>query len=472
MAKQNRDLPNDELLQKALISNQEEFPYKIPENWCWTYLGKILSVSSGKGLTSREMNDEGLIPVYGGNGINGYHDEFTVDGENVVIGRVGAYCGCVHFIEGKAWVTDNALIAYFDRSNISIKFLYWLLNSINLRKNDSSSAQPVISGSKIYGLPIPLPPISEQLRIVEQIENLLSKLDEANEKVQEALDGFDARKATILNNAFSGELTQKWRNNNVLEATNLFYEIEKELSKIKKKEIKKVKNEIKQEIKNKFPRNWLLVDLDSISKKITDGEHKTPNRVDDYCGYYLLSARNVYNDSLRLMDVDYVEKTEFEKISKRCNPKKGDILISCSGSVGRCCVIDDDNNYCMVRSAAMVSTVGCNCRFIMYMIQSDYVQEQIKDLVKQTAQANLFIGAIAAIKIPLPPLDEQNEVVDILDKLFEKEITVNEILGDFVKHINLMKKSIIAKAFRGELGTNISEEESSIEILKKIFDAE
>lgn len=228
-------------------------------------------------------------------------------------------------------------------------------------------------------------------------------------------------------------------------------------------------SDLSEFIEKQIPQQWLCVDLERISSIITDGEHQTPRRTEEYCGYYLLSARNVHNDSLRLDDVDYLDEAEYIRISNRCNPKKGDVLISCSGSVGRTCVIEDDNKYCMVRSAAMVSTVGVNPRFVMYMLQSGYVQEQIKKLVKQTAQANLFLGAIAAIIIPLPHIDEQNEIVRILDEILDSTNKSMKCAESVVEQIDLMKQSILAKAFRGELGTNNPDEESAIELLKSIL---
>ena len=91
---------------------------------------------------------------------------------------------------------------------------------------------------------------------------------------------------------------------------------------------------IDNEIPFDIPDIWTFVRLQTICKKITDGEHKTPKRVTDYCGFFLLSARNVRDGYISLNDVDYVNKTEYLNISKRCNPVKNDILISCSGSVG------------------------------------------------------------------------------------------------------------------------------------------
>ena len=209
--------------------------------------------------------------------------------------------------------------------------------------------------------------------------------------------------------------------------------------------------------------------MDDVAKQITDGEHSTPERVDDYGGYYLLSARNVRDDAMKLDDVDYISQREYERISRRCNPQKGDVLISCSGSVGRVCVINDDNYYAMVRSAAMVSVVKCNPRFIMYMIMAEPVQREIQQLSKQTAQANLFIGAIAALKIPFAAVEEQNEIVHILDSLIKKEKQAKEAAESVLDQIDTMKKAVLARAFRGELGTNDPTEASAVELLKTML---
>ena len=166
-----------------------------------------------------------------------------------------------------------------------------------------------------------------------------------------------------------------------------------------------------------IPESWEWVRLGEVSNKITDGEHKTPRRVSEYCGYYLLSARNIRDGSILLSDVDYVDQEEFETISKRCNPKRGDVLVSCSGSVGRCTVVNDGNNYVMVRSAAMISPVGVDSAYMMFAVQSECVQEQIRDKTKQTAQANLFQAAIRSLIIPLPPLAEQKRIVAKFEEL-------------------------------------------------------
>ena len=151
----------------------DEKPFDIPESWKWVRLGSIISISSGDGLTSKEMDESGIYPVYGGNGINGHHNSYNVSKKTLVIGRVGFYCGSTHITEDKAWVTDNAFITTFDEDRIDMKWLKFYIDYLNPRKKASSTAQPVISGKLIYPMLVPLPPLAEQKRIVEKLEQLL-----------------------------------------------------------------------------------------------------------------------------------------------------------------------------------------------------------------------------------------------------------------------------------------------------------
>ena len=156
----------------------DEIPFEIPENWCWCRAASLLSISSGDGLTAREM-DNGQYPVYGGNGITGWHSKINVNKPTLVIGRVGFYCGSTHISEDCAWVTDNAFITTFDEKNINIHWLKLMLDSADLRKKSSSTAQPVISGKTVYPILIPLPPLAEQHRIVAAYNSLLPYIEQS-----------------------------------------------------------------------------------------------------------------------------------------------------------------------------------------------------------------------------------------------------------------------------------------------------
>ena len=155
----------------------DEIPFEIPSSWSWCRLGNIINIKSGDGLTSNQMHPEGKIPVYGGNGITGYHNKANIHEETIVIGRVGFYCGCVHLTEQTAWVTDNAFIVTYPEKNILREFLILILTIVNQNKSDNGTAQPVISGKKIYPVLVPLPPIQEQQRIIQKLSKIMETIE-------------------------------------------------------------------------------------------------------------------------------------------------------------------------------------------------------------------------------------------------------------------------------------------------------
>ena len=163
-----------EKIGKKCMDITEELPFDLPNNWTWCRLGNLISITSGENLTSKQMLN-GKIPVYGGNGITGYHSKANIFEETIVIGRVGYYCGSIHLTPCQAWVTDNAFITQYSKL-LNRDFLIYLLTALNLGKCCNATAQPVVSGKKIYPLLIALPPFKEQQRIVAQIEKLFEQL--------------------------------------------------------------------------------------------------------------------------------------------------------------------------------------------------------------------------------------------------------------------------------------------------------
>jgi type I restriction enzyme S subunit len=183
-----------------LIDDQEE-PFSLPPGWEWCRLGHIIRISSGDGLIAKDMVN-GPFPVFGGNGVNGYHNQNNVTKRTLVIGRVGFYCGSIHITPAKAWVTDNAFITTFNDENLDLDFLSWLLKATDLRKRDNATAQPVISGAKIYPTVLGLPPLAEQHRIVAKVDQLMALVDEL-ERQQAA----SREKASNLLDAIVHEMT-------------------------------------------------------------------------------------------------------------------------------------------------------------------------------------------------------------------------------------------------------------------------
>ena len=164
-----------------------------------------------------------------------------------------------------------------------------------------------------------------------------------------------------------------------------------------------------------IPEDWKVTTLAESAARITDGEHITPRR--STTGYYLLSARNVHNCRLDLSDVDYVGEDEYRRIRARCNPESGDVLISCSGTIGRVAIVPKGLQCVMVRSAALVKPhpVKINGTYIQYSLQSSSGQRQIFASLNQGAQANLFLNHIQALRVALPPNKvEQDAIAEAL----------------------------------------------------------
>jgi type I restriction enzyme S subunit len=163
-----------------------------------------------------------------------------------------------------------------------------------------------------------------------------------------------------------------------------------------------------------IPEEWEVRNLSDVSRKITDGDHVTPMRTSQ--GYYLLSARNVLNGRIDVSDVDYVGFAEYQRMRQRCGPEAGDILISCSGTIGRVTVVPVGFECVLVRSAALAKIAPqlADGVFLQFWLQGSKAQWQIASSVNQGAQPNLFLNHIERLLCPRPPLPEQRAIATAL----------------------------------------------------------
>lgn len=175
------------------------------------------------------------------------------------------------------------------------------------------------------------------------------------------------------------------------------------------------------------PNRYPVKNFEEISVLITDGEHATPRRTEE--GIYLLSARNVLNHALQLEDVDYIDDEEYSRIARRVIPQAGDVLISCSGSIGRCCVVPKELRFQMVRSVALIrfdSTI--NPVFAEWLIASDDLQQQIAQAATQSSQANLFQGKIRKLHGYVPPIELQEHFAAFVQRIAKSKAAVQKAL--------------------------------------------
>ena len=156
-------------------------------------LSQVIKLSSGKFLSNKDRI-VGDIPVYGGNGITGYHNVGFVSEPTIVIGRVGEYCGSVHLTQTNAWITDNALYATDYLIDINKKYLLYILREANLNQYANRTGQPNVSQASIANVEIPCPNLEEQNKIIKEVETYEVKIAEA----ENIIASCTSRKQAIL----------------------------------------------------------------------------------------------------------------------------------------------------------------------------------------------------------------------------------------------------------------------------------
>jgi len=177
----------------------------LPEGWTWASGAQLFAWSSGDGLAQKDIQP-GDYPVYGGNGVTSYHNEFIAEFPTIVIGRVGALCGNVYLTKGRAWITDNAIYATRTPSFVSMKFVEIAFIRAGLNKRAAGSGQPFVNQRILNETVVPLPPVAEQTRIVGEVERRLSVVEELESVVSANLQRASRLRQSILQKAFSGEL--------------------------------------------------------------------------------------------------------------------------------------------------------------------------------------------------------------------------------------------------------------------------
>ena len=188
--------------EKALpLISEDGVPFDLPEGWEWCRLGEIIVINYGSGLTKHQRKSDGKYPVFGSNGIVGYHDEFLTEFRAIIIGRKGS-AGAINISEAPSWTTD---VAYFveEIQNLDFKYLHYLLKSLGL-DSLGKGIKPGLNRNEAYALPIPLPPRAEQRAIVAKVERLMGYVSQLEEKIAQ-----NANNAETLMQAFLGEVFKK-----------------------------------------------------------------------------------------------------------------------------------------------------------------------------------------------------------------------------------------------------------------------
>ena len=433
-AKKEAALTPEERLQAALVPDWE-WPYKLPENWCWTYFKSISIIQTGK-KDANYGSDEGKYPFFtcAAEPIRCHGYSFDCRAillaGNGDINNISRYNGKFEAYQ-RTYVVKIAEPLCFDYIFYWFKYRWFDFNKGKM----FGTAIPYIRLGNLQEFPTPIPPLAEQQRIVDRIESLFAKLDEAKEKAQAVVDSFETRKAAILHKAFTGELTAKWRE----------------------------EHGVRME-------SWEVRTLDSVCSSIFDGDHMPPPKAESGIPFLVIS--NVNTGHLTFENTRFVPQEYYDTLSDTRKPQLGDVLYTLVGSFGIPVVVNSKRPFCFQRHMALLRPIDVSPQFLWYILQTPEMYDKASSIATGTAQLTVPIKRLRAMKIPRPNIAEQVEIVHILDGFFAREQSAKEAAEAVLDQIDLMKKSILARAFRGELGTNDPSEESAVELLRQVIEQE
>lgn len=450
-AKKETALTPEERLQAALVPDWE-WPYKLPENWCWTRHNSIMDIVGGaqpeKAFFIREPK-EGYVQLYqtrdyGENPVPVYipqkYATKTTDEGDILLARYGGSLGKVFRAHKGAYNVALAKVIILYPEVVDDEFLYLYYYShfyqdFCIKAGYGRSAQAGFNKSDLNELLFPLPPFIEQRRIVERIESLFAKLDEAKEKAQAVVDSFETRKAAILHKAFTGELTAKWRKEHGVGMESWEQCSLSDVCTVnpKKADTKDLPDELEVSF---FP----MPALSEIYGEITDPQTRL--------------LKEVRSGFTNFSEGDVV----FAKITPCMENGK-------SAVVGK---LVNDIGYGTTEFFVLRCSDRLYNRFLYHLVRDKLFRDKAKAVMAgAVGQQRVPKRYLETYKLNLPKFNEQREIVRILDGSFAKEQQTKEAAEAVLGQIDLMKKSILARAFRGELGTNDPSEESAVELLKR-----
>lgn len=175
---------------------------EIPEHWGVARLKFYASIDSGDAISNEQIDRDGKYPVFGGGEIMGYYSQYNTSEDKLIIGRVGARCGCVTMPKQKCWASDNALVL---KSCLPLKYTYHLLQAINLNRLNTSNAQPLITATKVKNVFIPLTPPTEQQAIADYLDEKCADIDSLIQTKQSKIDSLKEYKKSIIYEYVTGK---------------------------------------------------------------------------------------------------------------------------------------------------------------------------------------------------------------------------------------------------------------------------
>jgi len=359
------------------------------------------------------------------------HNEYTHDCEALIFAAAASgSLGRTHYVNGKFVSSDLCfIITPKDQENlpVDLKFYHILFNELKdeiVRNTKAGTSKEAIGLGSFGKYELPYFDIDTQIEIKNRFVNSEEIKSSLSTELNQQVNLVKKLRQQLLQDAVQGKLVEQ--NKKEEPASELLKKIKAEKEKlIAEKKIKQGKiqeAEKQEELIFDIPRNWTWCTLDEISKNITDGTHQTPTYTKD--GRIFLSAQNIKPFKFMPEDHKFVSEEAYEDIIKNRKPEKGDILIARVGAgIGEAAVINQDIDFCFYVSLGLVQPFKdyLNTDYLTLVINSPYGVKYAKGNIssKGGSAGNFNLGRIRSFLIPLPPLAEQERIVQKVEELMQ-----------------------------------------------------
>ena len=401
----------------------------FPQGWHSAELGDLLEVYTGK-LDANAAEENGEYPFFTCAEQVSRINTFAFDTDAVLLAGNGSF-GVKHY-SGKFNAYQRTYV--LESKVVSIKFLYWLIRSSisKITSSERGSTIPYIRKGDITDISVLLPPLNEQTRIANKLDELLAQVDTIKARVDAIPTILKRFRQSVLAAAVSGKLTEEWRGVNGAD-------------------------------------KWKDVKLSELCKSISDGDHQAPPKVDMGVPFFVIS--NVSKGFLDFEAVGrWVPQDYFDSLGEVRVPKKNDILYTVTGSYGIPVVVDSSKSFCFQRHIGILKPNHdlVNYRYLFRVLQSPDIFTQATAVATGTAQKTVPLGGLRNFSIPYPSLVEQEHIVKRLEQLFAFADQIEQRVKEAQTRIDSLSQSILAKAFRGELVPQDPNDEPASELLARI----
>jgi type I restriction enzyme S subunit len=464
---------------EPLQMNEKMVP-ELPENWVWTTIGDIVTFEYGKALRKDRRDSDGSIPVYGSNGIVGYHSIPLTNAACLIVGRKGA-AGNVHISKVPCWPIDTTYYIA-SPSGVSLFFLYFLLSTLNLNSLDKSTAIPGLNRNDAYILNIPLPPLPEQHRIVTKVEELFTQLDAGVGALTNTKAQLKRYRQSVLKSACEGRLVPteaelaRAEGRDYEPADVLLARIGKERrekwdaeKKRKGKKSAKYKEPAAPDVSGLpgLPEGWRWGGIAQICQHIIDCLHSTPKFIQD--GKYCIDTNCIEQGKIIFEKSRFVsEETYYDRVS-RMTPQVDDILFAREGTIGTAVIVPPNIELCLGQRMMMFRAAnGIIPLYFMLGIQSQIFEKQWKGKVTGSTVPHVNIGDLKLMALPLPPTLEQRRIVAEIERRISVADEIEKTIDQSLKQAERLRQSVLKKAFEGKLVPQDPNDEPAEKLLERI----